>query len=118
MGFNLRADRVALVASLLFWLGGGTAVAAPDTPQIDGAAILEKNCSRCHAIGMTGDSTHKEAPPFREIVMRYPPENLEESLAEGIVSGHADMPEFTFSSEEVSAIVGYLNDLKAQVTGK
>lgn len=94
------------------------ALAAPDASQISGAAILEKNCARCHAIGATGDSPHSEAPPFRDVVKRYPPENLEESLAEGIVSGHAEMPEFTFSSEEVSAIVGYLNDLKDQVTGK
>ena len=94
------------------------ASAANDDPQISGAAILEKNCARCHAIGATGDSPHREAPPFREVVKRYPPENLEESLAEGIVSGHAEMPEFTFSSEEISAIIGYLNDLKDQVTGK
>lgn len=100
-------------------LGSGVAaLAAPDASQISGAAILEKNCARCHAIGATGDSPHREAPPFREVVKRYPPENLEESLAEGIVSGHAEMPEFTFSSEEISAIVGYLNDLKDQVTGK
>jgi len=100
-------------------LGSGVAaLAAPDASQISGAAILEKNCARCHAIGATGDSPHREAPPFREVVKRYPPENLEESLAEGIVSGHAEMPEFTFSSEEISAIIGYLNDLKDQVTGK
>jgi len=88
------------------------AIAANDDPQISGAAILEKNCARCHAIGATGDSPHSEAPPFREVVKRYPPEDLEESLAEGIVSGHPDMPELTFSAEEISAIVAYLNDLK------
>jgi len=100
-------------------LGSSVAgLAAQDAPQIAGAAILQKNCARCHAIGTTGDSPHSEAPPFREVVHRYPPENLEESLAEGIVSGHTEMPEFAFSSEEISAIIGYLNDLKDQVTGK
>jgi mono/diheme cytochrome c family protein len=92
--------------------------AAQDTSQISGGAILEKNCARCHAIGATGNSPHSAAPPFREVVKRYPPEDLEESLAEGIVSGHPDMPEFTFSTEEISAIVAYLNDLKDQTSGK
>ncbi|HVX36890.1 MAG TPA: cytochrome c [Hyphomicrobium sp.] len=83
----------------------------------DGQAILEKNCARCHAIGATGDSPHPQAPPFREVVKRYPVEDLEESLAEGIVSGHPDMPEFTFKPEEIGAIISYLNDLKAKTTG-
>ena len=45
---------------------------------------------------MTGNSPHRQAPPFRDVVERYPVEDLEELLAEGIVSGNPDMPEFTF----------------------
>jgi hypothetical protein len=32
------------------------------------------------------------APPFRTLHERYPVENLEEPLAEGIISGHPSMP--------------------------
>lgn len=77
-----------------------------------GAALLQHNCSKCHAIGQTGESPHKKAPPFREVMSRYPAESLAEALAEGIVSGHPDMPEFTFKADEIDAIVGYLGSLK------
>jgi len=76
-----------------------------------GRAILEANCARCHAIGKEDASKHPEAPPFREVVKRYPPDNLAEALAEGISSGHPDMPEFVFQPPEIEAIVIYLGTL-------
>jgi hypothetical protein len=45
------------------------------------------------------------------VVTRYPPENLAEALAEGIVSGHPDMPEFVFEPAEIEAILAYLGAL-------
>jgi mono/diheme cytochrome c family protein len=76
-----------------------------------GRAILETNCARCHAIGMEDSSYHEEAPPFRVVVTRYPPEDLAEALAEGIISGHPDMPEFVFQPDEIEAILAYLGTL-------
>ncbi len=76
-----------------------------------GRAILEANCARCHAIGKDDESKHPEALPFREVVKRYPPDNLAEALAEGINSGHPDMPEFVFQPPEIEAIVTYLGTL-------
>jgi len=87
--------------------------AAETDPVADGRALLEKNCARCHAIGAEGESAHKEAPPFRVVVTRYPPDDLAEALAEGLVSGHPDMPEFVFEPNEVGAITAYLNALRA-----
>jgi hypothetical protein len=52
------------------------------------------------------------APPFREVVRRYPVYDLAEALAEGIVSGHPDMPQFVFQPKEISAILTYLKTLK------
>lgn len=76
-----------------------------------GRAIIESNCARCHAIGMEDSSRHEEAPPFRVVVTRYPPGDLAEALAEGIVSGHPDMPEFIFQPAEIEAILAYLGTL-------
>jgi mono/diheme cytochrome c family protein len=76
-----------------------------------GRAIVKTNCARCHAIGKGDTSLHPEAPPFRMVVTRYAPDNLAEALAEGIVSGHPDMPEFVFQPAEIEAIVAYLNTL-------
>jgi cytochrome c len=89
--------------------------ATSDTAETDavakGRAIIEANCARCHAIGMEDSSHHEEAPPFRVVVTRYPPEDLAEALAEGIVSGHPDMPEFVFQPAEIEAILAYLGTL-------
>jgi cytochrome c len=76
-----------------------------------GRHILDANCSRCHAIGQEGVSLHAQAPPFRSVVRKYAAETLAEALAEGIVSGHPDMPEFVFQPDEIDAIVAYLDQL-------
>ena len=91
--------------------------AAADGRSVKGEALLTKHCVRCHAIGMTGESQHEKAPPFRQVVTRYPIDNLAEALAEGIVSGHADMPEFVFEPGEIDAILAYLADVKAKTGG-
>jgi cytochrome c len=77
-----------------------------------GRDLLKANCAACHAIGMDGDSPHVEAPPFRAVMKSYPASSLSEALAEGLVTGHPDMPEFKFSGEDVGAIVGYLQTLE------
>ncbi len=60
----------------------------------------------------TGESTHPEAPAFRTLGKRYPIESLEEALGEGIISGHPDMPEFVFESNDVGAIIAYLKSIQ------
>jgi mono/diheme cytochrome c family protein len=77
-----------------------------------GQALVEKNCAHCHAIGKEGDSPHKEAPPFRTLSAKYPVSDLAESLAEGIVSGHPDMPIFVFDPQDVAAIIDYLESIQ------
>jgi cytochrome c len=77
-----------------------------------GQGLLTTNCSRCHAIGRTGNSTHPEAPAFRTLGQRYPIEVLAEALAEGLSSGHPDMPEFRFEIDDVDAILAYLESIQ------
>jgi mono/diheme cytochrome c family protein len=77
-----------------------------------GEELLQKNCASCHAVGRTGESPHKGAPAFRTLGQRYPVEALEEALGEGIVSGHPDMPEFTFDADEVGDIIAYLKSIQ------
>ena len=58
-----------------------------------GESLLATHCSRCHATGRTGASVQSDAPPFRTLASRYPVEELDEALAEGLSVGHPDMPE-------------------------
>lgn len=79
-----------------------------------GEALLQKNCAGCHAIGQGGESPNPKSPPFREVLKRYDPGNLEEALAEGIVTGHNEMPEFVFDPDQIGEIVAYLRSLGGQ----
>jgi cytochrome c len=92
-----------------------TAAGAEDVAALKrGEALLAKDCSRCHATTRTGESRHPQAPLFRTLSKRYPIESLEEALGEGIISGHPDMPEFTFGSDDVGAIIAYLKSIQEQ----
>jgi mono/diheme cytochrome c family protein len=79
--------------------------------SVEGKALLHKYCARCHAIEAVGASPLRTAPPMREIYGRYAPRELQEELSEGMVSRHKEMPQISFSDEEVAAILAYLYDL-------
>ena len=55
-----------------------------------------------------------EAPAFRTLGQRYKIENLEEALAEGLINGHSDMPEFHFSASDVGDAIAYLNAIQSR----
>ncbi|MBK3425862.1 c-type cytochrome, partial [Methylobacterium ajmalii] len=77
-----------------------------------GAALARTHCARCHAVGRTGPSPLRAAPPFRDLHARYPVEELAESLAEGIRTGHPGMPEFRFDPDQAEDLIRYLKSLE------
>jgi cytochrome c2 len=87
------------------------AVASAADRSAKGKAILQKYCARCHAIESVGESPLKAAPPMRDIYGRYATRELQQELSEGMVSKHKEMPQISFSDEDVAAILGYLYDL-------
>lgn len=74
-----------------------------------GRIIADTYCSACHATGESGASPNAEAPPMRGFKERWPVEHLAEALAEGIMVGHPDMPEFTMTPSEIDAFLAYLD---------
>ena len=77
-----------------------------------GKAFARANCARCHAIDRTSASPLKIAPPCRTLHQRYPIENLGEALAEGISTGHADMPVFELTPNQIHDLLSYLKTLE------
>ncbi len=77
-----------------------------------GRRLAQTNCARCHAIDKTGRSPLSIAPPFRTLHERYPVEDLEEPLAEGIVTGHPSMPEFRFEPDQIADFIAFLKTLE------
>jgi mono/diheme cytochrome c family protein len=109
-----RAILALIAAVLLLLFGAPLARAVEKDLTAKGEVLVRENCSRCHAIGTEGDSPHPDAPPFRTLSSKYPVEDLAESLAEGIVSGHPDMPIFVFSPHDVAAIIEFLQSIQDQ----
>jgi cytochrome c len=109
MLFRWRLIFVSASAGLL--VSASVAVAQP-SPEARGEALVSRHCAMCHAVGRSGTSPHSAAPPLRFLGQRYPPEALEEALAEGLLSGHPDMPEFVFAPRDVGAIVRYLRSIQ------
>ncbi|BDG71461.1 hypothetical protein Rmf_13900 [Roseomonas fluvialis] len=104
--------RTALLPLLLL---AACAPPAPPMPPPDAAAgqrLAEQRCAACHAVGRTGASPRANAPAFRDLHNRYPVDQLAEALAEGIVTGHPDMPAFTFDRAEIEAFLAYLRSLE------
>jgi mono/diheme cytochrome c family protein len=107
---------VYLAAFALPLLPGSSAFAADDqsergNPQL-GFIIAKEHCSRCHAIDKYETSPLSIAPPFRDLHLRYPVEDLAESLGEGISTGHPTMPEFRFDPDQIENFIAYLKTLE------
>jgi mono/diheme cytochrome c family protein len=77
-----------------------------------GRVLVTNNCARCHAIDKHSASPVALAPAFRTLHERYPVDDLQEPLAEGIVTGHPMMPEFSFDPGQVNDIISYLKSLE------
>ena len=108
MGVSMRL----LILELCMVFAVSAASAQDAAVLMRGEALLTVACSRCHATARTGESRHPQAPLFRTLAKRYPIESLEEALGEGILSGHPDMPEFKFESDDVGAIIAYLKSVQ------
>ncbi len=104
-------SRISTIASAGLLLASiGSAAVAQDAKR--GETLLTRDCGGCHAVGRAGNSPRPDVPAFRTLSQRYPIENLEESLGEGIMSGHPDMPEFKFNADDVGAIIAYLKSIQ------
>ncbi len=99
------------VMAMLVSLAQIKPAAAQDASFARGQKIAQEKCSRCHAIGKADASPERKAPPFREIGKRFPLEHLSEALAEGIVTGDNDMPEFKFEPRDIEAILDYIAEM-------
>ncbi len=94
---------------LLLAVGGDASEGDPAR----GRALAVALCSRCHAVETKGASPLPAAPPFRTLEERYPIESLAEGLAEGLVTGHASMPEVRFEPEAIADFLAFLRGLQA-----
>ena len=108
------SKRGLAAAVLAAFIGVGVASCdeAP-TPEERGLAIAEEHCASCHAIAAGDENALPEAPAFRDLGARYDVGMLEEALAEGIITGHPDMPEVELDPADIDAFIAYLRSIQA-----
>lgn len=112
---KLRISRAAHQA-VLAGMGFAAALLVQSTPAAAqsaqrGTVIARTYCAKCHSIDKVSPSALTFAPPFRDLHKKYPVEQLEEALAEGLVTGHPTMPEFRFDVGQVRDFIAFLKTL-------
>jgi cytochrome c len=106
------APRLALLLACAA-LSAATVAEAQSPEENYGAAVARRDCSQCHAIGLTGDSSNAKAPRFRELHKQFVVPELQDRLLEQLMLHHADMPRFRLSMEELTGLIAYLKLLQA-----
>ena len=89
-------------------LAVGVCAAQAQDPAGRGRVLVREFCAKCHAIGKSGASPHKSAPPFRTLGRSFDLDQFPRRLERGISSDHPDMPEFKFNSDDARAVRDYL----------
>jgi cytochrome c len=107
---TLAARITLVIAPLIPILLSGTSAMAGNVER--GRHLALVHCARCHSIDKSTASPFPAAPPFRTLHTRYPVEDLEEPLAEGIATGHPSMPEFRFEPDQIADFIAFLKSLQ------
>ena len=108
MSLRIASLARGLSAALLLCAPAPLHAAEFGSLETKGKVILQEKCGRCHAIEAVGESPFEKAPPMRDIYGRFNPRELQAELSEGKVSKHKDMPQISFSDDDVYAILRYL----------
>jgi cytochrome c len=82
---------------------------AQSPPERRGLRFARLHCAPCHAIEALGESPLQNAPPFRTLHLKYPVQDLQRPLAEGV---HPKMPVFELTAAQVSDLMAYLKTLE------
>jgi hypothetical protein len=100
----------------LLW---STCACAKAEEQRNGKEILQTLCARCHAIGRTGASLNRLAPPFRSFSENklYDSDFLQR-LQDGYSSIHRFMPTFRFDRKDAEEVLNYMKSIQEPVKKK
>ena len=100
------------LAVVVGWALTGPAL-AQTAPEALGAAIAQRDCSQCHAIGLKGQSPNAVAPQFRKLDRRFVVQELDQAVLARLMARHAGMPRFRLTRHEREGLIAYLRSLQA-----
>jgi cytochrome c len=110
---SIGRPRAIGLAALILILSGVFAAHAQQSPATQrGLVFVRANCAQCHSVDKVSVSPLTIAPPFRTLHLKYPLDDLRESLSEGIMTGHPTMPQFRLDPGQVDDVISYLKSLE------
>lgn len=91
-------------------------VAFPAQAQLEPAAqrgqtFAKVHCAQCHSIDKVSESPLRIAPPFRELLERYPADDLRAAFLEGIVTKHPTMPQYRLELDQAANLIAFIKAL-------
>lgn len=110
LSYNYIMQRIVGLFAILILSSQAQAQMSPAAQR--GFQFSRTNCARCHSIDRVSPSPLAVAPPFRNLHQRYPVEDLQIPLAEGIRTGHPTMPELRLDPGQIADLIAFLNTLK------
>jgi mono/diheme cytochrome c family protein len=95
----------------------GLSASAPVLAQLPPAAqrgltFVRVHCAQCHSVDAVSPSPLAIAPPFRDLHLRYPIDELRRPLSEGIVANHPTMPQFRLEPDQLNDVIAFLKSLQ------
>jgi cytochrome c len=101
-------SRLVIALFLIVFFAGESAL-AQSAAERRGFRFARLHCTECHAIERAGESPLQNAPPFRTLHLKYPVQDLQRPLAEGV---HPIMPRFQLTAAQVADLMAYLKTLE------
>jgi cytochrome c len=105
--FGRLPNLVIAVGAILLYAGESALAQSPAERR--GLRFARLHCAQCHAIEAVGESPFTTAPPFRTLHLKYPVEDLQRPLAEGI---HPKMPLFQLTQAQIIDLMADLKTLE------
>ena len=106
-----KACLMSIVFALMSFVG--TAMAKDRSLLARGEEIARSKCSACHAIGKSDPSPTRinVETSLRDLHLRFPIAMLLKALKTGYIDGHDEMPGFSLSPSEITALLLYIDSL-------
>src|SRR5262245_56195112 len=110
VGMRALCTAGALVAALSCFVARAAAQSSPAAQR--GLTFARLHCGQCHSLDAVSESPLKIAPPFRNLHLKRPVEDLRRPLSEGIIANHPTMPRFRLDADQLNDVIAFMKSLE------
>ena len=104
--------KLAIIVPAAMAILAAAGVHAQTVSADKGHRLVQRDCAMCHAVeGTGGGSPIPGAPPFRDLHLIFPLNQLAKALTEGTIASHPPPP-YRLSASDIADIVRYVNGIQ------